>query len=154
MDATRSCQLPRGSTWHPSWSCYEDRPGKPGWIANRTSGRVQQALTIPVQCTAAGFLVVGFLRSYAGMGRASVFIDGEKSMAVTLDGHWEEGTSQTQYSVVPLTRLVSRSVLGSGHRSSRHKVSLQVPAVDEEAAFNTAAEITLGKFKLVSLATC
>ena len=163
VDATQNCDLrtklgrrkhadkEKGSA--PGWSCYEDRPGKPGWIANATRDRTPRTLTVIMRGTAmTGHLVIGFLRSYEGMGSASVFADGNKSTAVTLDGHWDEGTSQTQYVSIPLAKIVHRP-LGSVHHPSLHSIHVQVPSIEEEAVVLDSSQ-TVGKFKLVSLATC
>ena len=161
VDATQNCALRTklGSRRHvdketgsaPGWSCYEDRPGKPGWIANATRDRTPRTLTVTMRGTYAGHLVIGFLRSYEGMGSASVYIDGNKSMAFTLDGHWDEGTSQTQYASIPLVKLV-HAPLGTVHHPSLHSVHVQVPSIEEEAAVDSSNPV--GKFKVVSLGTC
>jgi len=161
IDARKNCALPtlggrrvvKGSA--QGWSCFEDRPGKPGWIANSTSDRTPRTLIIPVRGTHNGYLVVGYLKSYEGMGRASLFVGGDKSRAVTLDGRWGEGTSQTQFESIPLHKLVYQNVthpvLGSGHHPSSHKVHVQVPALEDEASDSTEP---VGKFKLVFVSTC
>ena len=94
METRKSCTLPRlsksalckrspqsCSVSSPGWDCYEDRPGKPGWIANATTGGV---LAVRVRATVSGSLVIGYLRSYEGMGNASLIVDENKSMAVTI----------------------------------------------------------------------
>lgn len=90
---------PRG-TEDGSWKLYEDRPGKPGWIADGSRGH--SVLSFPVQFGSARRLIISYLRSYEGLGKANVSVgtyagrfsgkgDGKEFM---LDGHWDTHSSQ------------------------------------------------------------
>ena len=82
--------------------------------------------------TFTGFLVVAFLHSYEGMGTVSIFIDGNKTGAVTLDGRWAQRTSQTDYVAILLAHLRNVKELGAVHHPMVHEVQLQVPSLEEQ----------------------
>jgi len=157
FDFSQSCNGPQrqlNASGVAGWSCYEDVPGKLGWIANSTRDRTVRTLSVPVRTTIYGFVVIGFLQSYAGMGRISLYLDGDQKRSVILDGHWDEDTSQTQFKAIRLTQLVNeKKMLGSSHHKGRHTIHLQMPPVGEELTAKGGAEST-GKFKVVFLSTC
>ena len=129
--------------------CYEDRPGKPGWIAE--AGSTPSEMGFVATGTGLGHVVAGFLRSYTGFGRAQIAVDGHWNYSVTLDGAWDENTSQVDYMTIPWQRLLPTSAhgtLGSSKHPRRHKVALRVAAAEEGSAARGQ------RFKLVSLATC
>lgn len=118
------------------FQCYEDRPGKPGWISE---AGVRSSLSFLVKATKTGSIILGFLRSYEGFGRAMVDIDGNHS--ISLDGHWDERTSQVEYIAFKNEDVFNRSSLSrSFHHPSTHHVRL-----------HTTGE---ARFKLVKLVTC
>jgi len=55
--------------WPKGWSLEEDVPGKPGWIAHAAGAEVSFDLNFE-----RGDLIVGFLRSYMGLGKALVWV--------------------------------------------------------------------------------
>ena len=124
--------------------CYEDRPGKPGWIAEAGVTPAAQ-LELSVRANSKGSLIVSYLRSYAGFGRARIAVDNHWNHSYVLDGHWDETTSQTELAVIPWTRIVPKDVFrccfGSVHHPKMHRVQLRV----EDAS---------RKFKLVSVGAC
>ena len=159
VDAEASCEMRIGKRFGRAagtatgWSCYEDRPGKPGWIANTTSDRTPRTLIFHMSMTFTGFLVVAFLRSYEGMGTVSIFIDGNKTGAVTLDGRWAQRTSQTDYVAIPLAQLRNVKELGAVHHPMVHEVQLQMPSLEEQQKPGVGHG-SVGKFKLIALSTC
>ena len=58
-----------------SWRLFEDRPGKPGWIANATGGRPEDELLLPLELGSRALLVVGFLTTYENAGRVTLRVD-------------------------------------------------------------------------------
>lgn len=66
------------------WRLFEDRPGKPGWIAEQKGSSLSFNLSFGVRPR----LAVVYLRSYEGMGNASLNIDGRRRAA--LDGLWSD----------------------------------------------------------------
>ena len=120
--------------------CYEDRPKKPGYIANRQGS----TLEISALLTITGHVCVGYLRSYdMGMGRARVAINGKFGSGVVLDGHWELPNSQIDTVAIPVTKLagLAGGALLSKQRGARpFRVGLQT--MDD------------AKFKLMWLGTC
>ena len=139
------------------WSCYEDRPGKPGLIANATGATIE--FKVRATATASGGdIVIGFLRSYEGMGRVRVGFNGVYSESDrttnTLDGLWESRTSQQDLAVISATALaashLNRTLSGSGHHPSHLRLGLQLlPASQTEQPAAAAA-----KFKVLSIVTC
>jgi hypothetical protein len=148
-----------------SWRCYEDMPGKPGWIAEQQqsaglgsstsvgSGQPlpPQALTFVMRANSRGKLIVGYLRSYEGMARASLFVNGHSDHFVTLDGLWESNTSQTQFAMFQWSAIANHTILGSSHHPSRVQVTLTVPAVGTRP-YDVPGRAS--KFKLVELRSC
>ncbi|KAL1499911.1 hypothetical protein AB1Y20_012593 [Prymnesium parvum] len=137
------------------WSCYKDQPNKPaGWILNATAGVTTSTLSMTMRVSAAGYLVLGFLKSYEHMGTISVLVNENTSMAHDLDGRWDERTSQIDYVTIPMKALVyhsrSHPVLGSLHRPSKVTVQLRAPTLNN----NASRSVANGKFKLMYIATC
>mmetsp|Transcript_5707 Transcript_5707/g.16556 ORF Transcript_5707/g.16556 Transcript_5707/m.16556 type:complete len:539 (+) Transcript_5707:54-1670(+) len=77
-ETTKGVQLGEG------WSLYEDRPGKPGWISERSGARI----AFPLRFGKHPALVITWMRSYENMGYATVELNNFK---YHLDGLWTEG---------------------------------------------------------------
>ena len=157
-----------------SWYCYEDKPGKRGWIAEGHHSHAgipggpgvamePQDITFTMKGTRYGKLVVGYLRSYEGMAPASLFINGNVSAAVTLDAVWADRTSQTHFDVFPLQTIAAHVALsGSHHHPSRLTVTLRVPAIRRpgqpplrgSGAQGRQEQVQGRKFKLTQLVSC
>ena len=153
-----------GSKWQRSvlkntgWACYEDRPGKPGLIANATGAKIEFRVRVTSAPTG-GDIVIGFLRSYASMGRVRIGIDGhfsevsESDRTNTLDGLWASQTSQQDVAIISAVALArshgNHTLSSSNHHPSTVRLSLQLlaPEVEHEAA-------TGRKFKVFSIVTC
>ena len=90
------------------WACYEDRPGKPGLIANAMGANIEFRMRVTSAPTG-GDIVIGFLRSYANMGRVRIGIDGHfiesDRTTNTLDGLWASQTSQQDVAIVSAVAL-------------------------------------------------
>ena len=106
--------------------------------------------------TLPGRLVVGFLRSYAGMASVSVILDGDLLHAATLDGMWSDTSSQVDYKSFALKSLGrAQKRFGSHLHPSVHTVSLRIPAINATDEHDPAPRPAVeGKFKLTYLATC
>lgn len=101
LDFGTACGSPAPPAGH-GWRCYEDRPGKLGWVAAGAAASTG-ALTFeasPVELPAGGKLTVAYLRSYEGMGRARLWLDDDYERALTLNGTWAAPTSQTDLAIV------------------------------------------------------
>ena len=140
------------------WACYEDRPGKPGLIANATGANIEFRMRVTSAPTG-GDIVIGFLRSYANMGRVRIGIAGhfsevsESDRTNTLDGLWASQTSQQDVAIISAVALArshgNRTLSSSNHHPSTVRLSLQLlaPEVQHEAG-------TGRKFKVFSIVTC
>ena len=140
--AEKSCGAPTQSR---GWRCYEDRPGKPGWIreASDAPARVgfdaepRLSFTVPLASVKITF---GYLRSYdSRMGAARVWLDDDTKQAVVLNGSWASRTSQTDISVAKVSDLCHRSCL-SQPRHEKHQLHVQ--------------RLSGRKFKLLSIEVC
>ena len=101
LDFGTACGSPMPPAGH-GWRCYEDRPGKLGWVAAGAAASTG-ALTFeasPIELPAGGKLTVAYLRSYEGMGRARLWLDDDYERALTLNGTWAAPTSQTDLAIV------------------------------------------------------
>lgn len=121
---------------HASWRCYEDRPGKRGWISEddssntalgsmaRTPEGTGEPLTFSVPLGSSK-LTIAYLRSYdARMGSARVWVDDDIGSAVVLNGSWASRTSQTDIQSVRTTALCGTSCKAL-RRGARHRVHVQ-----------------------------
>merc|ERR1711983_411521 len=70
------------------WRLYEDRPGKPGWIAEAEGSR----LRFPLEFGAHPTLTVTFLRSYQNISNMHLQINGRK---VLLSSRIKDRVSQS-----------------------------------------------------------
>ena len=113
LDFGTACGSPALPAGH-GWRCYEDRPGKLGWIAAGAAASTG-ALAFeasPAELPAGGKLTVSYLRSYEGMGRARLWLDDDREHALTLNGTWAAPTSQTDLAIVGVAAGVKRLPLG------------------------------------------
>ena len=82
------------------WRCYEDVPTKPGWIASAERLEGGETLQFEVQLPRGKYTVeLGFLRSYASMGKFSCTVIDTitaQSTTVVLDGLWSRKVSLLQ----------------------------------------------------------
>jgi len=83
-----------------AWRCYEDVPTKPGWVSPADLLTGGETLQFEVQLPRGKYTVeLGFLRSYAHMGRFSCTVtDAEtaKATTVVIDGLWDRKVSLLQ----------------------------------------------------------
>ena len=143
------------------WRCYEDRPGKRGWISEdgvtysgpnavvvRSAGapgfRVPDApapplsFDVPLGSTK---LTIAYLRSYdARMGVAKIWMDDDDQAAVHLNGTWSSRTSQTDIHSVRIAFLCGESCLRRKRSNLQHSVHVQ--------------RVSGRKFKLLLLEVC
>ena len=125
-------------------------------VANASS-KTPARLEFPMKISAHGFVVVGFLRSYEGLARVTVGLDGryrEADDAVTIDGLWHDSTSQLDYAVIPARTLAPNTsftdaptCLGRPHHCPDVRVTVMV-------GLRLLNDRDNAKFKLISLSTC
>lgn len=84
------------------WDLYEDRPGRPGWIATSTKvDSTNNSITFPIRLGKKPTVAITFLRSYASLGTAEVSFtsrEGTKE-TVTLNGRWDQNYSLPHTSI-------------------------------------------------------
>ena len=117
------------------WRCYEDRPGKRGWISEDASSNTVvgttmvadgrgEPLTFAVPLGSSR-LTVAYLRSYdARMGTAKVWLDDDESAAAVINGSWTSRTSQTDITAVRMSTLCGESCKAR-RRGEQHHVHVQ-----------------------------
>ena len=119
------CGAPASSD---GWRCFEDRPGKRGWIAEGDAGAPSGVLSFGVDAAAwrpTGRLTVTFLRSYdRRMGRARLWLDADERAAVELNGSWARRTSQADIAIVPIRDLCGPACQAAP-RDAAHRLSVQ-----------------------------
>lgn len=88
-----------------NWSLYADRPRKPGWISETAGSRLRFRL----QFGRRPIIVVNYLRSYEGLGSATVHLNGHQERLAILPGLWDRGfalkVSQTDTKMLPLDKV-------------------------------------------------
>ena len=127
------------------WRCYADRIDKPtGFIATDAGATAE----FSVRMSRLGRVVLSYLRSYEGMGRVRLALNGQydSENATTLDGRWESTTSQTHATVLMNADLPGGEKLSlSARYPSEVRLGLRFEGGGPEAK---------AKFKLLSLQTC
>lgn len=112
------------------WRCFEDRPGKLGWIADDDAPAArEEPLTFEAaasELTPGARLTVAYLRSYERMGRARLWLDDDVHLGVTLNGSWTAPTSQTDLAILSTSALCGPSCLALRGRGpqARHRIRL------------------------------
>ena len=145
-----------------SWSYYEDRPGKPGWISDpdelsahdrggNTAGEHVGRTIVFKLSSNSDKIHIEYLRSYESVGDANVRVscattsdfDGREEIiwvaTATLKGHWQQGVSQTDASVVQLAPETCRAP-GAGNVHQFVEI--------------TSVQNSGGKFKLLAISPC
>jgi len=137
------------------WSCYADRPGKPGWIA---LANATHKLAFRMPMSRNGSIVVGYLRSYQGMANASVALAGAKGAEVVLDGSWTSRSSQVVFRVIPVALLAGPNVSGLKIASlgpfRLHRASIRDVVITTRPSAHAQGELATAKFKVVSVVSC
>lgn len=92
---------PQPVVHHGNWALQEDRPGKPGWIATEVGSNMSFRVAFGEKPN----LMLVYLRSYKGLGRATVHLWMDKQQAwddhvaqqgiFELTGQWEQRVSQS-----------------------------------------------------------
>ena len=103
------------------WRCFEDRPGKLGWIADgdgTAAGAASREEPLTFEAAASELqpgarLTVAYLRSYERMGRARLWLDDDRHLGVTLNGSWTAPTYR------PTTILSTSTLCGPAARAAR-----------------------------------
>ena len=88
------------------WKLYEDRVGKPGWISEKKGSVLEMRLKFGKE----PHMIIGFLQSYEGLGRAILSFPGsEKKKSMKLEGIHQ--ALDSQISIISL-RLYGWGKLG------------------------------------------
>lgn len=139
-----------GSTTQPTtitgdWKLYEDRKGKPGWIAVVP----RSELTIPVCFGKKPRMSVTYLRSYEKLGNMDMFINGKK---VTLHGLWHgHGPRVSQKFTV--WSAADSSLSQQNIQDNIFSIGLSIqPNTSHNVSFVLAGGFK--KMKLISVVTC
>lgn len=69
-----------------AWDIYEDRPGKPGWVASATSN-----ITFNLAFGTHPGLLVSYIKSYEGFGNAELVVN---NRSVILKGQWDDSSQR------------------------------------------------------------
>lgn len=123
------------------WALYEDRPGKPGWIASEQGATIR----FRVGVGAVPRLMVTYLKSYESMGEATFTFRcsrvargrlATENFSVGIDGHWGSRSSQAWTDMFWLRQtgcggnqtldfdVAVGGSRGRSHSSARHKFKL------------------------------
>jgi hypothetical protein len=163
--AESSCGEPTGSS---GWRCYEDRPGKRGWISEGApppSHGVSAADTLTFAMPLGNTkLTIAYLRSYdPHMGAARLWLDDDEGAAILLNGSWASRTSQTDITSERMQSLCKASCQSKQLRpSKRRTVKGGAGGAGGDAAPPKAPpahavhvqRVTGSKFKLLLLEAC
>jgi len=108
------------------WRFGEDRPGKPGWLAEANGKQHEIVFDIPVSKA----VHIEYLRSYENMGSVTCNLEGSKD-ALELEGLWNNCASLGDHSVMQLAAPTKK------------------PTTKRLRCLSDG-----GKFKLMSILTC
>ena len=141
------------------WTCYEDVPMKPGWISTyEPVHALDHEIEFSMLLSRRGSLVVSYLRSYAGMGSASVYLKEFPECAVQLDGAWSSHTSQSDLQAIPVKSLLPMDATNASSATvalmARGGSSMHEKQGSSQRVVLRSSRVRGGKFKLLSLASC
>jgi len=80
-----------------SWELYEDRPGKPGWIAIENSTHRSDTISFALNISENGYILLGHLATYENTGWVEAWVDDDVDNRVRLNSRWKMQTSQLQF---------------------------------------------------------
>ena len=138
------------------WTLYEDRPGKPGWIARRPGASMKLRLSFGSD----PMFSISYLRSYKSLGNAVIRMNGH---SLELSGLWDDQTASSSHVSVAQTQSFDAAfskvwngdkttqdaeggIVGWGvTKNSSHE--LQIEFVGDRAG-------KASKFKLLSVVSC
>lgn len=151
--AEGSCGQP---TQNAGWRCYEDRPGKRGWITEASLGEDYGpggtlSFAVPMGSTK---LTVAYLRSYDHrMGIAKIWLDEDKHAAIFLNGSWDSRTSQTDIRSERVQNLCKESCLAK-RSLGKHRRGTAAQAKAPPLHKIHVQRVAGRKFKLLLLEVC
>lgn len=123
------------------WRLYEDRPGKPGWIAERKGSKIR----FPLRFGRSPTLLVTYLRSYEALGKATLKVGGLPIGDPTGFSGWKEGE--------PLDGLWADAL--HGNTSQAESLFLRLEGIAPDTSADVEAELVEGpKFKLLDVVSC
>jgi hypothetical protein len=135
-----------------NWTLFEDKPGKPGWTF---SGRAGAVISFRVRLGPEPRVVLSYLRSYVGVGRARIRFAENPSQSLDIDALWTQKVSFT----VPL--IITPSEQGTRQRKNGDSgigLGAGLPpnswANLEIEALGPSVKGGFGKLKIVSVLSC
>ncbi|CAK0802355.1 unnamed protein product [Prorocentrum cordatum] len=146
-DAGEPASWREGIEARGGWSLAEDVPGRPGWI----STRVGSTISFRVRFGHRAVLSLGYLRSYEGVGSATVEAYGarsnlrQSSPVKTLDGAWADRISN------PVTYVAFE---GWDPPIQNFRTAHEKAEVDVYEAIVKFTHASGPKFKVISVISC
>lgn len=138
------------------WRLFEDRPGRPGWIATKLGSKIM----FPVRLGADASLTISYLRSYENVGDAKVSVYragrrvGDPDHPVLLKGLWEKRFSlpdtEVFYNHVGLLNLAM-----TREEEQAMRQSFTMHGLKSSLDYELEIELVAGKkFKVLSVTSC
>ena len=156
-DFSAACEQP-ASDGDGGWRCFEDVPGRKGWVGFSNSS-APLSWSLPLRgATGNGTVIVTYVRSYEGFGVARAWLDDDEARGVELDGRWASRTSQPFLHVLPIRRLCGESCEAKSSTLVKYPRALRGAHLHLlhilPPASSTRRGAELLKFKLVGLYVC
>eukprot|EP00929_Paragymnodinium_shiwhaense_P013370 TRINITY_DN121231_c0_g1_i1.p1 TRINITY_DN121231_c0_g1~~TRINITY_DN121231_c0_g1_i1.p1 ORF type:complete len:598 (-),score=78.00 TRINITY_DN121231_c0_g1_i1:735-2528(-) len=137
------------------WQLFEDRKGKPGWIATKPDATIR----FPIQVDTRGMreqhvLTISWLTSYEGVGNANAYLFPTKrpdllSSPVFLGGHVSEKASQVTsgfFGIGPMYGVVCFIRRAGGEFIGHANYTLEIRLASKQSGAS--------KFKIVEVTSC
>jgi len=139
-------KAPLNSSYSGPWRLISDREGKPGWITTRPNS----SLTLPVGFGATPALIVNYLKSYEGMGAATLTLN---QTNVSLTGLWDKKMSTTVSFVSQAYTSIQQSPAGDDDHYGSIGFGVK-PHTFHNLTLTFQSNAAGDKFKLIELITC
>lgn len=136
-------------TIHSGWRLFEDRPGKPGWIATTPGAKIQFQLEFGSE----KLIAITFLKSYESMGIAQLFLDdgGEKEVVDGLYSDKALRVSQSHTIWIQLTRGRNPGGFDGGGEGFTAKIGRQANLT---VVLLDSKRKGMSKFKVLEVTSC
>lgn len=129
-----------------NWRLFEDRPNKPGWIADAKDSTIR----FPLHFGPKPRLSITYLRSYEGLGEVEVAMNNHSGI---LSGLWDEGYSEKVSQSYSLWFDADRKSSVSHHE--RYIVENDGGfAILPGASMDFDVRVLQGKFKIIEVMAC
>ena len=138
---------PLNSSYLGPWRLIQDREGKPGWITTKPNS----TLTLPVGFGAVPVMIINYLKSYEGMGAATLTLN---QNTVQLTGLWDKKMSTTVSFVSQAYTSTQQGPAGDDNHYGAIGFGVQ-PHTFHNLTLKFQPNSTPGeKFKLIEVFTC